>query len=102
MSMGMVEAIRVSDQHLDPQEVAGYIDRAVPDTERARIEAHLATCAECRGEIADAGRIMPQRIGFGGDPDIGEYLRCKANGGGELVCRFFAGLPPWTIGRVQL
>jgi hypothetical protein len=27
-------------------------------------------------------------------------LRCKANGGGELVCRFFAGLPPWTIGGV--
>lgn len=49
---------------------------------------------------ADAGRLMPQRIGFGGDPDIGEYLRCKANGGGELVCRFFAGLPPWTIGGV--
>jgi hypothetical protein len=30
--------------------------------------------------------------------DVGEYLRCRANGGGELVCRFFAGLPPFTIG----
>jgi hypothetical protein len=30
--------------------------------------------------------------------DFGEYLRCRANGGGELVCRFFAGLPPFTIG----
>jgi len=65
--MGMVEAIRVSDQHLDPREVAGYVDRVLPDTERARIEAHLATCPECRAEVADAGRIIatlprPRRI----------------------------------------
>jgi hypothetical protein len=58
MSMGMVEAIRVSDQHLEPREVAGYVDRVLPDTERARIEAHLATCPECRSEVADAGRII--------------------------------------------
>jgi len=38
------------------------------------------------------------QLGFGGDPDLGEYLRCRANGGGELICRFFAGLPPFTIG----
>ena len=42
--------------------------------------------------------VVPQRLGFGGDPDLGEYLRCRANGGGELICRFFAGLPPFTIG----
>jgi hypothetical protein len=67
MSMGVVEAIRVSDQHLDPREVAGYVDRVLPDTERARIEAHLATCPECRAEVAEAGRIIatlprPRRI----------------------------------------
>jgi hypothetical protein len=45
-----------------------------------------------------SGGIVPQRLGFGGDPDLGEYLRCRANGGGELICRFFAGLPPFTIG----
>ena len=30
--------------------------------------------------------------------DLGAYLRCRANGGGDLVCRFFGGLPPFTIG----
>jgi hypothetical protein len=46
--------------------------------------------------------VEPQLRGFGGDPDVGEYLRCIANGGGELVCRFFGGLPPFTIGRLQI
>jgi hypothetical protein len=45
--------------------------------------------------------VMPQ-IRFGGDPDVGEYLRCIANGGGDLVCRFFGGLPPFTIGGLQI
>lgn len=44
-----------------------------------------------------AGGVSPQ-LRFGGDPDLGEYLRCISNGGGDLVCRFFAGLPPFTIG----
>ncbi len=30
--------------------------------------------------------------------DLGGYLRCRANGGDDLVCRFFGGLPPFTIG----
>jgi hypothetical protein len=47
------------------------------------------------------GGVSPQ-LRFGGDPDLGEYLRCIANGGGELVCRFFGGLPPFTIGRLQI
>lgn len=50
---------------------------------------------------SQAGRgIMPQ-LGFGGDPNMGEYLRCRANGGGDLICRFFAGLPPFTIGGLR-
>lgn len=47
------------------------------------------------------GRVMPQ-LGFGGDPDWGEYWRCRANGGGDLVCRFFGGLAPFTIGRLVI
>jgi len=52
------------------------------------------------GTRAARGQVVPQLTGFGGDPDIGEYIRCRQNGGGDLVCRFFAGLPPWTIGGV--
>jgi hypothetical protein len=53
------------------------------------------------GGVASEGSegMIPQAR-FGGDPDLGDYLRCRANGGGELVCRFFGGLPPWTIGGV--
>jgi hypothetical protein len=55
------------------------------------------------GLTSEGQRVVPQ-LGlapvFGGDPDVGEYLRCRANGGGELICRFFAGLPSFTIGGV--
>jgi hypothetical protein len=45
------------------------------------------------------GRVMPQfRFQATSDPDLGSYLRCRASGGNDLVCRFFGGLPPFTIG----
>ena len=53
------------------------------------------------GGARGVGGVEPQ-LRFGGDPDVGEYLRCIANGGGELVCRFFGGLPPFTIGRLLI
>jgi hypothetical protein len=58
MSIQVVEAIAVSDQHLDPKDVVAYVDGIAPPTERVRIESHLVTCAECRDEVADAGRII--------------------------------------------
>jgi hypothetical protein len=48
------------------------------------------------------GGVVPQLLRIQSDPDLGAYLRCKANGGGELVCRFFGGLPPFTIGRLVI
>jgi uncharacterized protein (DUF736 family) len=46
-----------------------------------------------------SGGVMPQfRFQSQSDPDLGAYWRCKANGGGDLICRFFGGLPPFTIG----
>lgn len=46
-----------------------------------------------------SGPITPQfRFSATSDPDLGAYLRCIANGGSEIVCRFFGGLPPFTIG----
>ena len=44
-----------------------------------------------------SGGIMPQ-FRIQSDPDLGAYLRCRANGGNDLVCRFFGGLAPFTIG----
>ena len=49
------------------------------------------------------GEVMPQfRLQSQADPDIGAYLRCRTNGGSDLICRFFAGLPPFTIGRLLM
>jgi hypothetical protein len=50
-----------------------------------------------RFPLEGSGGVMPQ-LGFQSDPDLGAYWRCRANGGGDLICRFFAGLPPFTIG----
>lgn len=48
-----------------------------------------------------SGGVMPQ-FRFQSDPDVGAYLRCRANGGSDLICRFFGGLPPFTIGGFLL
>jgi hypothetical protein len=49
----------------------------------------------------DSGGVMPQ-LGISSDPDVGAYLRCRANGGDDLICRFFGGLPPFTIGGLLI
>jgi hypothetical protein len=57
----------------------------------------IGVVAEVRPQMRFAVGGLQQRR-FGGDPDLGSYFRCKAAGGSELVCRFFGGLPPFTIG----
>lgn len=44
--------------HLDPAEVAAFVDRTSTDDARRRIESHLATCRECRAEVADTLDIL--------------------------------------------
>jgi anti-sigma factor RsiW len=42
-----------------PEELlAGYVDGALTDEERAAVDAHLATCETCREEIELAGRAV--------------------------------------------
>jgi chemotaxis response regulator CheB len=48
--------------------------------------------------IRVVAEVRPQMRRAMGDIDWGSYLRCKAAGGPELICRFFGGLPPFTIG----
>ena len=38
--------------HLTPEQTASYLDRVLTAEERATVEAHLATCVECRDEVA--------------------------------------------------
>jgi hypothetical protein len=58
MSMALVGAGLVIDRHLDPNEIVAYIDHATSGEQRARLELHLARCADCRAEVRDAGRII--------------------------------------------
>ena len=45
--------------------------------------------------------VAPQ-VGISSGPDLGSYWRCRLNGGSDLICRFFGGLPPFTIGRLTM
>jgi hypothetical protein len=44
--------------HPDAHEIAGYVDGALAAEARATIDAHLATCADCRSEVAEVSRIL--------------------------------------------
>jgi anti-sigma factor RsiW len=44
--------------HLEPNEVAAYLDGELLATDRSRIEAHLAECAECRAELTEVARLL--------------------------------------------
>jgi hypothetical protein len=46
------------DGHLDPVEIAAFIDRVIDGDARRRVEAHLASCADCRAELMDATRVV--------------------------------------------
>jgi anti-sigma factor RsiW len=39
--------------HVTPEALAGYLDHDLPGEERSQVELHLATCAECRAELAE-------------------------------------------------
>jgi anti-sigma factor RsiW len=47
-----------SDQHLGTHEIAAYVDGTASGEGRAVIEAHLATCSDCRAEVLDVARIV--------------------------------------------
>ena len=44
--------------HLTPEVLAGYLDDALPAEEKRQTELHLASCGECRTELADVRRLQ--------------------------------------------
>ena len=44
--------------HLSPGMLAGYLDDDLPGEEQSQVELHLASCAECRGELAEVRRLQ--------------------------------------------
>src|SRR2546426_11618463 len=47
----------IGARHLTAEDVAAYADRGLVAAERARVEAHLAACAECRAEVVAVARL---------------------------------------------
>lgn len=43
--------------HLDPHDVVAYLERTLSQSDRARVEAHLAACEDCSNEIAEVWRL---------------------------------------------
>lgn len=46
------------DRHLEPHEIAAFVDGSMTGEERASIDAHLSACPECRAEVVDVSRIV--------------------------------------------
>ena len=46
--------------HLDPVQIAGYIDRRLSLAERNQVEAHLEGCPACIQCLADAARTLAE------------------------------------------
>lgn len=47
---------------MNESEVAAYLDRRLPASERGRIEGHLAECQDCRVEVIQSEQLM-RRLG---------------------------------------
>src|SRR2546427_7192239 len=59
----------IGARHLTVEDVAAYADRGLVAAERARVEAHLAACAECRAEavaVAGLSRAFARRRRWAG------------------------------------
>lgn len=47
--------------HIMIEQLGAYLERRLTDAERREVEAHLADCPDCRGEVLDAARILRLR-----------------------------------------
>src|ERR1041384_5575565 len=45
---------------LEPEVLAAYVDRGLSLTERARVDAHLASCPQCIGLLAGVARTAAE------------------------------------------
>ena len=47
--------------HLSPESLSGFLDDDLSADERTGVEIHLASCAECRAELADVRSLLLPR-----------------------------------------
>jgi anti-sigma factor RsiW len=48
--------------HVSPEALAGYLDADLSSEERTQVELHLASCDECRAQLADIHRLQRVRL----------------------------------------
>jgi len=71
-------------------------------TEGAKRTA-FATRAYPKDSAAGMGGVFPQlRFGSRFPEDPACYYRCRVNGVDDLMCRFFCGLRPFTVGGLLI
>lgn len=69
-------------------QLAGYIDGSLTETERAEVDAHLATCATCREEVELAGRAVAALRGLPDEPvPVGVTGPVMSEIGGKALSR---------------
>jgi anti-sigma-K factor RskA len=70
-------------------DAGSYVLRGLPDDEHARFEAHLATCAECRREVADlqvAADTLPlAAVQVGPPPELRDRIMTIVRSEAELL-----------------
>lgn len=57
----------------DPETLAAFIDRRLPDAERGRLAEHLSECPDCYEIFVDTVRVLeeePDGVGEGADPVV--------------------------------
>ena len=70
-------------------DAGSYVLRALPDDEHERFEAHLATCEECRREVADlqvAADTLPlAAVQVGPPPELRDRIMTIVRSEAELL-----------------
>ena len=86
-------------------DAGSYVLRALPDDEHERFEAHLATCEECRREVADlqvAADTLPlAAVQVDPPPELRDRIMAVVRSEAELLARRRARAPtsPRAAGR---
>ena len=46
------------ETHITENQIAAYVDRRLPDAERAAVELHLASCTDCQDWLLDVSGVL--------------------------------------------
>jgi hypothetical protein len=80
----------------DPEVIVGYVYGELPEAERRAFDAHLATCAACRGEVAELGAMRGHLAAWAPpEPDFAFHIVRGANA--PPTARRWGPAPAWGL-----